>query len=125
MLTPRNRKRLEESGVRIFNYSDMVILSKKIGSKGNSIPNFKTSPIVSFDKNLFVEEEVFSDCPKVSIRLINDEYVVSVWDWVPGPGPGDFELTFSNEELAIEEVWNYFFGDNHYFRKRLEYHIQK
>lgn len=124
MLSEPTRKKLEEENIRIFDYAHMVILSKKIGAKGNLIPNFKGAPVIIYDKEMNVQEEVFSDCPKVSMKLEDNKFIVSVWDWVPGPGPGDFELSFDNEEEAVREARNYFFGESKYFKKRLEYHLQ-
>ena len=34
-----------------------------------------------------------------------------VWDWCPGPGPGDFENRYSTLAEAIDAVLEYYFGD--------------
>lgn len=34
-----------------------------------------------------------------------------VWDWCPGPGPGDFERRYPTLESTVTAVLDYYFGD--------------
>jgi len=54
-------------------------------------------------------DEVFSDCPHVHIFRENEAYSVEVWDWLPGPGAGDFKTIFNTIDEAFKEVIGYFF----------------
>lgn len=122
MITKSNRDKLENSDIRIFERTNMLILVKINDSKGNFIPNHKCGPVLVMDKDLNVLEEVFSNCPFVSLGFENEVYSVSVWDWSPGPGPGDFEVYFDTEQKAFDRIWNYFFENNTEFNLRRDYH---
>lgn len=37
---------------------------------------------------------------------------ISVWEWVPGPGPGDFTKKHMSLEEALESILSYFFDPN-------------
>ncbi len=125
MLSEENRKKISDANIWIFDYNKMVILLKKRGSAGNVIPNWESGAIVKMDNQFNVIEEITSDCPKVSIQFENDHFLVSVWDWVPGPGPGDFELKFDTEEEAVDMAFQYFFTKNKYFEERLNYQLKR
>ncbi|WNJ17883.1 hypothetical protein [Pontibacter sp. G13] len=118
MLDSKYRARLENAHIRIFDYPDMGILVKAPGSGGNAIPNWQSGSILVMNKQGALIEEVHSDCPHVSISKEVEGFCVSVWDWVPGPGPGDFEIRVASEEEAVELAWDYFFGKNPYFLER-------
>lgn len=111
----------QSNSIRVFTYPEMLLLSKKPGAAGNVLPGYKSSPVIVADEKMNVLENVYSDCPHVSVRHEDNKYIVSVWDWVPGPGPGDFETAFTNEDAAMDEVKSYFFGNNQNFKKRLEW----
>ena len=53
------------------------------------------------------------------------ECTLICWDWVPGPGPGDFEKTFFNEDEVVAFIVSYYFGKNEFFEARKKYHEQK
>ena len=38
-------------------------------------------------------------------------WIFSVWEWTPGPGPGDFENYYTTLEEAVTDVEKYYFGD--------------
>jgi len=44
---------------------------------------------------------------------------------VPGPGSGDFELAFTEEEKAMEYILSYYFGENSYFEARKSFEENK
>lgn len=100
-------------------------IMKKTGVTGNSIPNYRTIPVVTLDKNLETISEITSDCPTMLLWFQNNEYQLVCWDWVPGPGPGDFELTFDDENTVVAFIESYYFGENEYFKKRLAYELGK
>ncbi len=35
----------------------------------------------------------------------------SVWEWCPGPGPGDFERSYPALRQAVSDILGYYFGD--------------
>ncbi|NRB84933.1 MAG: hypothetical protein HRU49_14370 [Winogradskyella sp.] len=98
---------------------------KKTGISGNSIPNYKTIPVVTMDKNGETKSEITSDCPTMMLWFEKNQYQLVCWDWVPGPGPGDFELNFKDENSVVDFIESYYFGKNEYFEKRLEYELNK
>ena len=109
----------------LFDSEKKCVFLKKIGADGISIPNYNSIPFVLVDKNFKTQSEIFSDCPSMTLWLEVDSYRLICWDWTPGPGPGDFELNFKDENSAIEFVESYYFGENEYFEKRLEYEMNK
>jgi hypothetical protein len=95
-----------------------------VGAGGNSIPYFKSIPIVKMNEQGETVEEIQSDCPMLTIWFEGDQFKLQCWDWVPGPGPGDFVLGFDDEETLMEFVDSYYFGDNEYFNQKERYALQ-
>ena len=102
----------------IYDYGNHYALIKKIEAGGNAIPSMNRAPIVDISEE---KDDSLSDCPMLHLMLKGDQYEVSCWDWVPGPGPGDFCLPFSTENAAIDFVLTYFFEENPYFEARKVY----
>jgi len=98
---------------------------KKIGIIGNSLPNYTSIPLVMMNKDGETESETISDCPTMMLWFEKNQYQLVCWEWVPGPGPGDFELNFKDENSVIDFIESYYFGENEYFKKRLEYELNK
>ena len=71
------------------------------------------------------ESEIISDCPTMVLWYEKKQYQLVCWDWIPGTGPGDFELNFKDEDSVVDFIESYYFGENEYFKKRLEYVLNK
>lgn len=39
------------------------------------------------------------------------KWVVTVHDYIPGPGPGDFRNEWDTPEEAVTDILDFFFGD--------------
>jgi hypothetical protein len=55
------------------------------------------------------------DAPLGSLSYLRGQaqpgWVFRVWEWAPGPGPGDFENLYPTLSAAVEAVLEYYFGD--------------
>lgn len=101
-----------------------MLYFKKIGIEGNSLPNWNSIPLITNDKN-GNEIKLISDCPHMWLWFKKENFQLICWDWVPGPGPGDFNLDFNDENELIEFILSYYFGSNKYFAQRLEHELSK
>jgi hypothetical protein len=116
----------ESRDIRVFDYGNNWLLPKQIGAGGNSIDGWLSSPVISFtDASLTVAAEVRSDCPVLQLQFNGDAFSVVCWNWVPGPGPGDFELEFKTLQAAADAVLHYFFGQNDYFEARKAWQLKQ
>lgn len=107
--------------IRVFQYPGMQVLLKPREAGGNHLPNWESSPVLVMDEQLRLQEYVTSDCPLVSIRHEEDSWMVSVWEWVPGLGPGDFEKCCTTESEAIAIAMDYFLRETTWFKERLAF----
>ncbi len=53
-----------------------------------------------------------SDAPSVTVYLKDKVWQYEVWEYTPGPGPGDFRRCVSDERDLIERLKEYFFSEN-------------
>jgi len=122
-LSGANKDRLEIKGLTVWDSDDRYLVSKKAGVGGNSIPGFREIPVV----NVETGEETYpnTDCPSIQMLINENEYTLVCWYWVPGPGPGDFEITFTSEDKAVEFLLSYYFGENKYFEARRLYEAER
>lgn len=117
---------LASKQVQFFEANASCLLVKSIGADGNRIPGWKSSPVVMFtDATLTVSQEIVSDCPLLQVSLADEGYRLTCWNWVPGPGPGDFEQTYATEAELLEAILNYFFETNPYFEARKHWEMQQ
>jgi hypothetical protein len=56
-------------------------------------------------------ENIPIDAPSADIYLWNQQWVFEVSEYIPGPGPGDFQRFFDTLDEAIDAVLDYYFGD--------------
>ena len=114
----KNKNILIGKGLPLVGEEHDFILVKEIGIEGNQIPNYFSMSILQFDKDLEIQNELISDCPIMDVKCSSESIILSCWEWIPGPGPGDFELAFTDEEKAMEFILSYYFGENSYFEAR-------
>lgn len=122
-ISQSNKKRLEDLGLIIWETDNRCFIYKKTGVPGNCLPRLLLFPLVDVETSVTTELE--SDCPTILFWLSENNYEVICWNWVPGPGPGDFELGFTSEESAIEFIISYYFEKNEYFEARRLYEEEK
>jgi hypothetical protein len=87
--------------------------------EGNSIRGWESIPIITgFNKKSEVIEECISNSPSLTLWWRKERsWEVSLHQWVPGPGPGDFCEIFENQDDAIALILSYYFGENRYFKE--------
>ncbi|MFK8010009.1 MAG: hypothetical protein AB8H03_26885 [Saprospiraceae bacterium] len=124
MLKEKNKNKLIEKGLLLLFDNEKRARILKNNSQGNLIPNKIFGPIVEFDLNGNTVKEIFSNCPIMILRHEEESYRITCWSWVPGPGPGDFDLKFTNEDALIEFIESYYFGKNKYFTERLNHELK-
>ena len=129
MLSQHTIDKLESKGLVLFGKErDLIMVCKPITTIGNCIEWKITSPIVEFelnDNDLIPKKNQFkTDAPVLGIFIEEKGFKVQVWQWVPGPGPGDFETFVTSEEEVYEHTINYFFEDNTYFEAYRNYEIK-
>jgi hypothetical protein len=125
-LSETNKRKLQELGIGLHgNIETLLMLVKNVGATGNKLPNYISTSVRSYTDKLEIIEEFPTDCPVMGISFKDGEYHLSVWNWVPGPGPGDFEISFNHEEDAMNFILSYYFGDNPYFEERRVYEEKK
>ena len=72
----------------------------KHGNELDELDEFDDAPI----------EGLRSGAPEVFIWERNGHYCVEVWQYAPGPGPGDFKVVSRDLNLIIEKLASYFFN---------------
>ena len=51
------------------------------------------------------------DAPITTLSFKKDVWIFYLGECAPGPGPGDFELTFPTLKTAVDSILDYYFGD--------------
>ena len=82
------------------------IVIKPAAAGGNSIPG----NISHFTDIKGTESH--SDMPGIKLYKKNLNWKISVHEYAPGPGPGDFDLVCGTEDQAVNEILHYFFDQN-------------
>ncbi|MFB8796669.1 MAG: hypothetical protein U7126_21170 [Microcoleus sp.] len=82
--------------------SDGYTIVKPASISGNSRKNWE---------EYFGAEEILFDAPSASLYSDNDKWTFQIWESVPGPGIGDFQMNFSSIMDAVEAILDYYFGD--------------
>ncbi|MCL9805477.1 hypothetical protein NAT51_08085 [Flavobacterium amniphilum] len=120
-LNVQNKTTLEKSGIVVLENDNRCMLLKKTGINGNRLPNYRSIPIATLDENGEITEGLTSDCPVMNLWYNKDHFLLSCWNWVPGPGPGDFEKEFTDQDELVKFIISYYFGSNEYFEARKKY----
>lgn len=115
MLSETLLHKLRSKGVWVFEYPAHYLLLKKPEAGGNVVKGMPHSVVTEFtDETLSEFKEYKSDCPKLGLLFEDGKYLLQCVNWTPGPGPGDFELTFETAEAAVTFALSYFFSPNIY-----------
>ncbi|MDJ0727286.1 MAG: hypothetical protein QNJ38_19475 [Prochloraceae cyanobacterium] len=56
-------------------------------------------------------DKILCDAPSVYLYPDNDKWIFQVWEFMPGPGPGDFREEFASISDAIPVILDYYFGN--------------
>ncbi|WP_080437162.1 CPCC family cysteine-rich protein [Burkholderia ubonensis] len=99
-------------------YPSGYLIMKPINVEGNSLASLSNAY-----KDGHTRDD--TDAPVPTVWHASDRWNVSVWDWTPGPGPGDFVKQFADEDAAIDFIVHYFFGKTPEFSARLAHDNQR
>ncbi|MBM7419262.1 MULTISPECIES: hypothetical protein [Chryseobacterium] len=121
MLDKENIEKLKSKGLKISgDKKNKISIIKPKGLSGNFLPeNNRSKILISLE-----DENLYSDCPIIWISKNKNNFSATCWDWVPGSGPGDFDIDFDSEDELIKFLINYYFEKNEYFEARKKYVIQ-
>lgn len=101
-----------------YTYPSGYLVTKPIDVHGNSLPSLRKA----YEAGHMLDE---TDAPTPVIWHASDSWRVSVRDWAPGLGPGDFVKSFVSEADAIQFVTQYFFSETPEFSERLAHEYQQ
>ena len=83
--------------------SDGYTIVKPASTPGNTRKNWEL---------YFGSEEILCDAPSASLYAENNKWIFQIWESVPGPGIGDFQIEFLSIMDAVEAILDYYFGDS-------------
>jgi hypothetical protein len=115
--------KLHSKGILTFNYTTYVLLLKKPEAGGNALPGGSQTKITRIGNSVGDNAGFMSDCPTLAFEAENNMFWIKCINWVPGPGPGDFELPFHTPEKAVKYALSYFFDKNPHFDALLSWHL--
>ncbi|MCA6363357.1 MAG: hypothetical protein IM638_09985 [Bacteroidetes bacterium] len=124
MLSDAVLNNIRSKGVWVFEYPTHYLLLKNPEAGGNSLNNLPAAVVAVFTGEMLSEcKEYRSDCPQLGLLFEEGKYLLQCVNWTPGPGPGDFDLSFDTPEAAVEYALNYFFEKNPHFEALLAWHL--
>jgi hypothetical protein len=96
-------------------WPDGVAVGKPESVRGNCIPGTKaywgaSGPVVD------------APCPCLHFDSRSGKWVVTVHEYIPGPGPGDFVNVWDTPEEAVADILDYLLGDAARMRVKQEEH---
>ena len=56
-------------------------------------------------------ERILCSPPRSMLVQQENSWVFKVWEWTPGPGPGDFRTSYASISDAVDAILDYYFGD--------------
>jgi len=114
-LSKENIAKIKAKGLEIREFvGGDLFISKPFGTNGNFLPNARKR--VQLNRH-FGEKK---DCPTMHIRFDKGIGQIEVWDYVPGPGPGDFTKDFQSSDIMTDFIINYYFTKNSDFQAKIE-----
>lgn len=120
---------LESKGLVLFIKNGLVMVGKPTSTDGNCIEGKVSKPVttlVSIEGEYTLRENDFeTNAPILGIFIEENGFKVQVWQWVPGPGPGDFEKFVTNEDEVFAHTVNYFFEKNEHFEALKKYYLKE
>jgi hypothetical protein len=87
---------------------------RPVSIPGNRREGFTKNMIHSLGNYPTDEPEVdVLDAPSCCVlhEKNTDNWTLQVWNWTPGPGPGDFRKQYQTLQEIIEAILEYYFGD--------------
>lgn len=109
-------ERLRGNGLIVYdNASSTMQLYRTKSTPGNRREEYKASFFVKIGEKFGQDVAEALDAPiggLMRVRTVTGEvWAFRVWDYCPGPGPGDFEKRYLTLAEATDAVLEYYFGD--------------
>lgn len=100
-------------------FSDGVLVGKPVGVSGNSIPGYS-----SRYTNVGAGSVEFDASP---VRLFSngERWFVDAVDYAPGPGPGDFLDEWKSVDEAVNDILDFYFGDQRRMQAKAAARVEK
>jgi hypothetical protein len=83
-------------------FSGGYLIAKPESVPGNRRQNYET---------YLGSEEILCDAPCTRIYPKDGKWIFELWEWVPGPGPGDFQEEYLSINDTVPAILDYYFGD--------------
>jgi hypothetical protein len=83
-------------------FPDGVDVAKPARAGGHSLPEYCA---------YWAPNGSLLDAPAVTLHADGSHWCVTSWDYVPGPGPGDFVDRWNTPEEAVADILDFYFGD--------------
>ena len=62
-------------------------------------------------EHFFGSEEILCNAPCANLYPKDGKWMFKIWEFVPGPGPGDFIEEFFSIVTAVDAIIDYYFGN--------------
>ena len=110
-LSEENLSKLLSCGldVKKVPFQDGYRVFKPNHVKGNFVEGYEQNYVDGENGNLNISMVLNS--PISNIFENNEKFSFLVWEFAPGPGPGDFENSFDSVLECIDDVIDYYFGN--------------
>lgn len=105
----KNTGLLVEAVGEIHPYANGYSIIKLKQTPGNSREDWESFVDIKTSSGV---KEVPSDAPGSHLYPKNGKWIFQVWEYIPGPGPGDFQDEFTSINDAVPAVIDYYFGDS-------------
>ncbi|MBO3460427.1 hypothetical protein G7B40_019980 [Aetokthonos hydrillicola Thurmond2011] len=110
MLESKAVARLEKAGLLVRSlgsvspFANGYSIAKPKSTPGNIRKDYECS---------WGSEEIPCDAPGANLypKESKSKWIFEIWEWLPGPGPGDFQKSFESIDEAIAAILEYYFGD--------------
>lgn len=56
-------------------------------------------------------DKILCDGPSTRLYPKDGKWIFELWEFMPGPGPGDFRVEFASITDAVSAILDYYFGD--------------
>lgn len=83
-------------------YANGYIIAKPQSTPGNTRKNYEV---------FLRSKQILCDAPCANLYPSNGKWIFEVWEWVPGPGPGDFQQSFTSITECVAPILEYYFGN--------------
>lgn len=80
------------------------LISKPRDVTGNRLPVWEE---ISKDNSGY---DIACDMPTMTIWKTAQGHQIEVHNFVPGPGPGDFQMSFESDDAVLASILNYYFN---------------